>query len=265
MQALLQRFEILVCFPCPLIANGHAGFPRTVVFEPTNALFGRIKIAFSTRAVVYNNIGLDSAHKIEHTLSAHFIKFLWHIEPKHVKRTIIQQQFTHLTFQIRSVSIKVVFFFMNRATCTCKRKIGMIPVGCRIIRAKFDALFFAGFGQFLNYIAFKRSIRNTVINLTGWPQTKTIVMFGGKYDVFHTRSFRHTYPFISIEIYGIELFVQIIILFGRHLSIARPAYFSSFERYRTPVNKHTEAGIFPLLNFCSIGGVSRCLLSVNIK
>lgn len=56
---------------------------------------------------------------------------------------------------------------------------------------------------------FKRSIRNTMINLTGRPQTKSIVMFGSKYDVFHTSNFCYTYPFVGIEVYRIELFVYV--------------------------------------------------------
>ena len=82
MEALLKRFYPFIRFPCPLIANGHAGFPWTVILKSANTLLGCIKISRGTGAVIYYNVGLNCSGIINDFLSAFFIKFLWNIKPE---------------------------------------------------------------------------------------------------------------------------------------------------------------------------------------
>jgi hypothetical protein len=105
----------------------------------------------------------------------------------------------------------------------------MIAIPWRKVNTKLQSVFFSRFAHFLHNIScpvFVWAVFDRMFGISRRPQTKSIVMFTGKYYAFHPCIFERRNPLIGIQVSGIEntLFFVAIAPFQVGKGICREMY-----------------------------------------
>src|SRR5262249_26988280 len=129
--------------------------------------------------------------------------------------------------------------------------IRMMPIHNRMVKTEPHAFLFAGFGKFLEGVAGERSGFDAPIGQVRSPKPETVMMFAGDDDVFYAGAFSDGYPLPGIELHGIELRHQFLVLGDGNLRGFHDPFAGAFDwfavplaggdRIKTPMNEHPEA------------------------
>ena len=104
---------------------------------------------------------------------------------------------------------------LNVALMIFGAKIRMVPVPGGVVKTKAEVCFMAGLGEFADDIAAvgRLGAGYFIIGQLGIEHAETIVVLGGKDQVFHPCVAGNLNPFIGVEFYRVELLIEIIINF----------------------------------------------------
>ena len=91
----------------------------------------------------------------------------------------------------------------------------------------------------------KGGVADKVLRILAGPETESVVMLGGNDQVFHAGGFGHAHPVLGVELGGVELAVELVILVSGDLCAPRPTDLRAFDTDRSPVDEHAETHGLP--------------------
>ena len=144
-----------------------------------------------------------------------------------------------------------------------------MPIRLGKIRSNHKILVAKGFKHLFGNVGFgifaKRAIHHAIIGLFGVKHTEAIVVFGGEHQVFHTRRFGSSGPFVGIKIgrikSGLQVFVGFFVavpIVGVRSTAFTPAFILGAKTptfhnaplaVGAPVHQEAEFYRLPLLQF----------------
>ena len=129
--------------------------------------------------------------------------------PEGHQRTVVFEQLSCLPEEILVIGINVIFLAYRLPLLgQIVGIVRIVGVWNGIIGPEFHSLFFTCFGEFLHYIPFESGIHNVIVGLFGIPETESVMMLAGQYDVFHPSRLGRTYPLVGVELHGVKVFVR---------------------------------------------------------
>jgi hypothetical protein len=121
----------------------------------------------------------------------------------------------------------------------------MVPVAGGVIREEPDPCLAARFGKLLRHVPPEGAVHDVVVGLLCIPEAEAIVVFGQQHDVSGSCLLHDSDPLAGVELVGIPLLVEAVVLVDGGRIAARPADFPPGQCHWPPADEHPEAQILP--------------------
>ena len=256
----------------PVVVQGEARFPGDGLPEAINdsrignTLLGCLEIAvagkitprgpyagINFKPAVDDDVGLPVPHHLYQVRSLPFftaviVKRV--IEPEYIELSVAGEQLLDLGMHVFKVIVPVVFLFgplgiVAHGVVAHVRIVGMMPVDQGIVQAHLQTFCTKGIEEFAHQIASRHGGSDVVVGVFAVEQTKSVVMLGSHYGVFHAGFFCNPGPFFGIIGFRLERVHVFPVIVCRNALIALHPLPTGRYGINAEMDEHSESCVTP--------------------
>ena len=222
---IFNRFPIRVVLSvAPGIVDGHAGFPQPTPGQGAggNVLLWRGIVFGELIAVVDDDLGLERA---DIGVDLGGVNLLGRVlpaavPPEDADRTVFSQEVAELPLHILDVTVEARAVHGARVPLAARQVVRVMPVHDGVVETQAQALAPAFGRQVLHRIVMpRRCLDDVVVGHLRIEHRKAVVVLAGDDDVFHPRVFRRLNPLARVELNGVELGGEFLVVGHLHLLV----------------------------------------------